>query len=512
MNSSLFREDIARSDGIAEIEPGHAVNEKIYKVHNCKFVNIALLICMKTFVGPHLRRLRVDHNQTQAQMGKTLGISTSYVNLLEKNERSVSVSVLLKLMESYGVDWRDIANDDEASQLADMRAALQNPIFEPKRPDLTQLRATLTHSPDLATSFLQLHRAYLAVSDQLMSLAGTDDGKEALLPASPESNVHNLFREHQNHFPTLETASENFWAGQMVPADEVYTALKSRLRDKLGLQVRVVASDEMPNTLREYDETLKEVRLSEAMDHPNRVFQLVHVAALIEQHDLLEAILARSGLEDTRSRSRYRVELANYFAAAVLMPYQPFLREAQSSKYDFDHLAARFGVSFEQACHRTTTLQRPGAKGVPLFFLRIDKAGNVTKRFNATDFHLAEYGGACPRLEVHTSFRTPGRIVPQFVELPDASQFFVFSRTVDRPTFTRHSQDVRLAIAMGCSLEHVGDIGYADDLSVAAARMTKIGINCRVCPRMDCDQRAHQTVILASPVDETRRGATRYSS
>ncbi|MFK7879444.1 short-chain fatty acyl-CoA regulator family protein [Roseobacter sp.] len=467
---------------------------------------------MKTFIGPHLRRLRVDQNQTQAQMGKALGISTSYVNLLEKNERSVSVSVLLKLMEAYGVDWRDIAKDDEASKLADMRAALQNPIFEPARPDLPQLRAALAHSPDLANSFLQLHRAYLAVSDQFMSLAGTADGNEALVPASPEANVHNLFRTQQNHFPELETAAETFWAGKEVPVDDVYYALKSRLRHKLSLNVRVVPTDEMPNTLREYDDTSGEVRLSEAMDHPNRVFQLVHVAALIEHHDLLEGLLKRSGLEDPRGRARYRVELANYFAAAVLMPYQAFLDEAQASKYDFDHLATRFGVSFEQTCHRATTLQRAGAKGVPLFFLRIDKAGNVTKRFNATDFQLAEYGGACPRLEVHTSFRTPGRIVPQFVELPDATQFFVFSRTVDRPSFTRHSQDVRLAVAMGCSLDHVGEIGYADDLSIAAARMTKIGINCRVCPRMDCDQRAHQTVILANPVDETRRGATRYSS
>lgn len=194
------------------------------------------------------------------------------------------------------------------------------------------------------------------------------------------------------------------------------------------------------------------------------------------------------------------------------MPYGAFLHEAKASKYDFDHLATRFGVSAEQACNRSTTLQRPGAKGVPFFFLRIDKADNVTKRFNATDFHLAEYGGACPRLNVHMSFRTPGTIVPQFVELPDASQFFVFSRTVDRPIFIRHPQDVRLAVAIGCSVEHVDEIGYAEDLSVTAAHMAKIGINCRVCPRKTCDQRAHQAVILSEPVDETRRGATRYST
>jgi predicted transcriptional regulator len=206
------------------------------------------------------------------------------------------------------------------------------------------------------------------------------------------------------------------------------------------------------------------------------------------------------------------VELANYFTAAVLMPYDGFLREAETSKYDFDHLATRFGVSFEQACHRATTLQRQGAQGVPFFFLRIDKAGNVTKRFNSTEFHLAEHGGACPRLDVHTSFRAPGRIVPQFVEMPDSSQFFVFSRTVDRPMFARHAQDLRLALAMGCSVEHAGRIGYAEGFAVNATRMTPIGINCRICPRANCDQRAYQAVVLTHPVDERRRGPTRYES
>lgn len=148
---------------------------------------------------------------------------------------------------------------------------------------------------------------------------------------------------------------------------------------------------------------------------------------------------------------------------------------------------------------------------MPFFFLRIDKAGNVTKRFNSTDFHLAEYGGACPRLDVHTSFRMPGRIVPQVVEMPDASQFFVFARTVDRPSVTRHAQDVRLAVAMGCSVEHARQIGYAQDLKVSLAHPTLIGINCRVCPRVNCDQRAYHAVVLSEPVDEKRRGATRYA-
>ena len=468
---------------------------------------------MKTFIGPRLRRLRTENSQTQAEMARVLGISTSYVNLLEKNERSVSVPVLLKVFEAYGVDWREIADDDDTAHLADIRAALQDPIFEDEKPDLTQLRAALIHSPDLTRSFLRLHRAYASASDQLFSLAAINEGgDDPVLSLSPEASVHNFFRAHQNYFHELELAAEDFWRGQSIALDDIYAAIKARLKERLGLTVRLIPVSDMPGALREYDEDQGEVRLSEALDHPNRVFQLVHVSALVEQREILDALLQRSGLQDPNGRARCRVELANYFAAAVLMPYRPFLSEARASKYDFDHLATRFGVSFEQACHRSTTLQRDGFKGVPFFFLRLDKAGNVTKRFNSTDFHLAEHGGACPRLEVHTCFRTPGRIVPQFVEMPDASQFFVFARTVDRPSFTRHAQDTRLAVAMGCTIDHVSDIGYAEDLRVSAAHVTSIGINCRICPRATCEQRAHQAILISEPVDEKRRGATRYAS
>ncbi len=461
----------------------------------------------KTFIGPHLRRLRLERDETQSAMARALGISAAYVNLLENNQRSVSVGVMLRLFDVYGVDWRDIAQDDNATRLADLRASVQDPIFGGDRPDLQDLRAALVHSPGLAGAFLRLHRAYLAAADQLLSLA---EGAGSVLATSPEAAVHNYFRRNRNHFATLEAAAERFWGDSGIERDEVYAGLKHRLRTKSGIAVRLVRVADLPGALRQYDEESREILLSEALDHTNRIFQLVHMAGLLEQRELLDSLIAESGITEPRGMARLRVELANYFAAAVLMPYAAFLAEARASKYDLDHLATRFCVSFEQACHRATTLQREGAQGVPFFFLRIDKGGNVSKRFNATGFHLAEHGGACPRLDVHTSFRTPGRIVPQFVEMPDASQYFVFSRTVDRPTFERHAQDNRLAVAMGCTIEHAPDIGYAEAFTVPTARMTPIGINCRICPRANCDQRAHQAAILTDPVDARRRGATRF--
>jgi hypothetical protein len=461
----------------------------------------------KTFIGPQLRRLRQERNETQAQMAKGLGISTSYVNLLEKNERSVSVQVLLRLFEVYGVDWRALAEEATGPALADLRAALQDPIFSEAKPDLAQLRAALVHAPNLVSAFLQLHRAYSGTVDRLSVLSQD----AAAMQGSAEASVHMIFRRNRNHFRELERAAEGFWEGAQPERDETYFALKTRLSNRLGVRVRIARVEDMPGTLRSYNEVSREILLSEALDHTNRSFQLAHMCALIEARSLLDQIIERSGLADAAA-ARLRVELANYFAAAVLMPYDAFLAAARATKYDFDLMATRFGVSFEQACHRATTLQREGAQGVPFFFLRIDKGGNVTKRFNATDFPLAEYGGACPRLDVHTSFRTPGRNVPQFVEMPDGSRYFVVSRTVDRPSWSRHAQDNRLAVAMGCAIEHAPKIGYAEGLSVPTAQVTPIGINCRICPRSGCDQRAHQAIIAGTSIDERRRGLTRFDA
>jgi predicted transcriptional regulator/transcriptional regulator with XRE-family HTH domain len=456
----------------------------------------------KTFIGPQLRRLRQERSETQSAMAKALGISASYVNLLENNERSVSVAVLLRLFEAYGVDWRDIEKDDSAVQLADLRAALQDPLFTNARPDLAQLRAALVHAPDLVSAFLRLHRAQGAALDRLSALSDTEG-----LP-TPEAAVHLIFRRNRNHFPALEDAASRFWPA-LPPRDEIYTALKTRLRDTFGVTTRLARVEDMAGSLRRHDADRREILLSEALDHPNRAFQLVHMCALLGHRQLLDDLTDKAGVAEPVALSRLRIELANYFAAAVLMPYAAFLTEARATKYDFDHLATRFGVSFEQACHRATTLQREGAQGVPFFFLRIDKGGNVTKRFNATEFPLAEYGGACPRLDIHTSFRIPGRIVPQYVEMPDGSRFFTFARTVDRPTWARHAQDNRLAVAMGCASEHAPALGYAETLS-PSAQVTPIGINCRICPRQGCDQRAHQAMIQTEPVNESRRGATRF--
>ena len=465
----------------------------------------------KTFVGPQLRQLRRERRQTQAEMAKVLGVSAGYVNLLENNERSLSLRVLMALADHYGIDWRDIVADKTSNLLAELRSVIKDPMFS-GTPDLVELRAAIDHAPRLVEKFLHLYGVHRNTLERMMR-HGTNVTTDGLLATSAEAVVHDFFRDNSNYFNDLEVAAEALRAMDAYEPDDIYATLKARLINTHGIRIERRTTEEMTQALRVYDKENRIIYLSEALDYSNVLFQLAHVLCLIELQDLLNKLTAGSKITAGTGLARCHVELANYFAAAYLMPYQPFLHEAESMAYDIDRLAARFGVSFEQTCHRLTTLQRPGAQGVPFFFLRVDKAGNVTKRFNSTSFQLAEYGGACPVWKVHMAFRLAGVIIPQFVELPDGDRYFTINRTVDRPTVNFETQDHRLAISLGCELQYAKKLGYAAGFNVDDERMfSRIGINCHVCPRQACSQRAHQPLFMELPLDTNRRGKTRYES
>jgi len=445
-------------------------------------------------------------------MARRLGISAAYVNLLESNQRSLSVQVLVAITEEYGVDWRDLVSDRTENRIPDLRAAMRDPVFGGEPPDLQELRAAGDHAPRLVDRFLQLYQSHRTMADRINRLSGRGQIDD-LLSISPETAIHDFFRNHANHFEELEGAAETTRRRIPGEADDMYALLKRHLRMEHGVTARTASVSEMPDTLRLFRREEGEVLLSEALDHPNRVFQLAHVLGLLECSDIVERYVASSDLTDEDGRARLAVELTNYFAAALLLPYDQVYALAEESKYDIDRIAAAFCVSVEQVCHRLTTLQRDGRRGVPFFFLRLDRAGNITKRFNATPFVLAEQGGSCPAWDIHGAFRTPGVIIPQFVELPEGEQFFTLCRTTDRPVFSRQTQDRRLVVVLGCERAQAHRVGYAGQFNLSdPALFVPIGINCHLCPRQACSQRAHQPLNVRLRIDADRRGRTRYES
>ena len=466
----------------------------------------------KTFIGSQLRQLRRDHGQTQVEMGRRLGVSAAYINLLEKNQRSLSVPVLMALADQYNVHWRDVVMDKSANILADLRNAIQDPLFAESQPDIQELRAAIDHAPSLVQNFLKLHQSHRTAMDNIMKIGGERMPQE-LLTSSPETVIHDFFRDNFNYFDLLEEAANALVSEETCQPYEMQAALKHRLDNRHGIAVETMPVEEMSEALRIFDSERRVIQLSEALDFQNRTFQLAHVICFLELSDVLTDITSELSVRTERAVSRCHVELANYFAAAVLMPYDAFHAMAEQSGYDIDRMASAFAVSFEQVCQRLTTLQRETKRGVPFFFLRIDKAGNVTKRFNATSFNIAEYGGSCPVWNLHTAFRTPGVILPQFVELPDGEKFFTLARTTERPVYSMHTQDRRLAISLGCEIKHASKLIYTSSFQTPAdENFSKIGINCYLCLRQNCSQRAHSPLFAELTTDTSRRGETRYES
>jgi len=465
----------------------------------------------KLFIGPKLRELRQGRKLTQAELAAELGVSASYVNLLERNQRPASLKLLVALSDSFGLNWREFSNSDTGLALSDLRQITKDVAFGSKMPDIEELRAAIENSPNLVKGLQNIYEAYRSYGERLAEQSEfISSSSDATLN---ENSVHDFFRSHNNYFAQLEEDAQSCLAQYTGDEDDLHGYLLSYLKHQQGVRVKRVRDEVMGSSLRYYDRDKNIIYLSDGLDYINRVFQLAHMVALIGFPDSINTLIPEPVLEDEHMAARYRIELANYFAAAVMMPYNDFHAEATSCQYDIDRLSARFSVSYEQACQRLTTLQKPGKRGIPFFFLRIDRGGNVSKRFNVTPIQLARYGGACPKLDVHYCFRVAGRIMTQIVEMPDHSRYLTVNRTVDRPSIRYSNEDKRLSVCLGCPVEYAPELIYGQKIDPNAAQMvTEVGVNCRLCPRRSCSHRAHDPFHVSLEVDEDRRGLTHFES
>ncbi len=466
-------------------------------------------------LGPKVRRLRRDRGLTQAQMAEQLGISPSYLNLIEHNQRPVTVPLLLKLGQSFGVDLQAFAEDEESRLVAGLREVFADPLFDGsdiKNQDFRELAAV---APTLGQAVVALYRAFRTTREDLQTLAErvADRDKLHLVQnvSFPQEEVRDLFQANANHFAELEAAAEALWSEERLEKGDLYRGLVDCLQNSHSVRVRLLPSDVMGYAVRRFDRHGRRVLLSEMLAPSGRNFQLACQIALLRHRDLLNGIVEGAQLSGDETRRLARIGLANYFAAAVLMPYDRFLEAAKQVRYDIEILRRRFDASFEQVCQRLTTLHRPGAKGVPFFLMRVDSAGNVSKRFSGAGFHLARFGGGCPRWIVYEAFRTPGKIHSQIARMPDGTTYFSIARTVVKAGGGFRSPPQQFAIALGCDVQHASQITYADgfDLETTDAA-TPIGVNCRLCPRLDCSQRAFPPLNHRLIVDENLRGLSPY--
>jgi predicted transcriptional regulator/transcriptional regulator with XRE-family HTH domain len=453
-------------------------------------------------IGRTVRRLRSERNLSQQALANRLGISASYLNLIEHDQRAVSGALLLKLAETFHLDLAALSGTEERRLEVGLREAFIDPLLGVDAVPEAEIAALAASSPHAARAVLALYRAWRVAREDAGGIA-LSSGRRVVLP---NEEARDFFDDHANHFPALEEAAERIAAACAAAPAEMNHAIAERLRHVHGLAVTV---QPLEGVLRRFEPDPPRLALAESLPRESRGFQMAFQLALIEAREVVEAVLGAAMPSSAEAAMLIRIGLCNYVAGAILMPYRAYLAAAQSLRHDMEALAARFGVSFEQACHRLSTLQRPGARGVPFFFVRVDPAGNVSKRFTAAGFPFARYGGSCPRWVVHTAFSQPGVIQVQVAELPDGAAYLCFARTVTRPAMRWGEPRPVHVVAMGCSLAHAGELAYADGLDLERAKIG-IGLSCRLCDRAGCRSRAFPPLEHRLALDPLTMSATPY--
>jgi predicted transcriptional regulator/transcriptional regulator with XRE-family HTH domain len=466
----------------------------------------------KLFLGARLKRLRRDLGVTQTRMAEDLGVSPSYLNLLERNQRPVTAQVLLRLAEAYDVDLKTLSTDPESSGATDLSEVFADQMFRDLGLARHEIAEVADLAPGISDAIVRLYRGYLDQQrlTDLGAVARPEEGGVSHSVVTPSDWVRDFIQGHKNHFGELEEAGEALAAQLAAEPHEFMPVARERLARRHGIQVRVVPVDVLPESVRRFDHHRKRLFLSEVLTAEGRAFAIAYQLALLEGRDLLENLADRAAPPDRPTRNLLKVSLTNYLAAAVLMPYGAFHEAVERTAYDLDLIRTRFGVSYEQACHRLTTLARPGARGVPFFMVRTDSAGNISKRFAGSGFPFSRFGGSCPRWNIHSSFRTPGRIVIQIIETPDGARYFTFSRTVSRIAAPYIGEDSDLAIGMGCELKYAERLIYSRGLDLREPIATGIGPACRICERPACPQRAAEPINRTLMVDDFTKSISPY--
>jgi predicted transcriptional regulator len=389
-----------------------------------------------------------------------------------------------------------------------------DPLFEPHDVTNQEVRDLCASTPTVARALVALYQSYRAAREAADTLAATlSEGDLAGMDGAhlPTEEVSDLIQRHMNHFPELEDGAEALWRDAGLDPDDLYTSLVRHLGG-LGVQVRMVRTAEMAGAVRRYDPDAKVLHLSEVLRRGSRNFQLAYQIGLLTQQPNLDRLASDRHLTSDSARALARVALANYFAGAVLMPYPAFLQAARAERYDIELLGHRFRTSFEQTCHRLTTLRRPGAEGVPFHLVRVDIAGNISKRFSASGLRFARFSGACPRWSVFEAFTTPGMIRTQLSQMPDGASYFWVARTVTREYGGWHAPRSMVAIAMGCEALRARELVYADGVDLESPKASvPVGLTCRLCERMECEQRAFPPLQHPLRVNANVRGVSFYA-
>lgn len=454
-------------------------------------------------IGGRIGRLRRQRAISQADLATSIGISGSYLNLIEHNRRKITVPLLLKIAGYFGVEPGELADSDEGRLVGDLMEMFGDDVFADSDVTNIEVRDLAHANPMAARAMLQLYRRFRAEGHAAPARA--EDEPEHFHLAT--DRISDFLQEHANYFPTVEEAAERIRADIDSSADDFAYGLRTYLFNVFGTELRLAS---LPQGIaRTYDRTRNQLLISDILPAESATFLIAHQLGQMAANAEIGALVAE--LPEGDAPALGRNVLAAYFAAALIMPYGPFQRACRDYRYDIERLGRRFGASFEQVAHRMTTLQRPGALGIPLHLIRTDIAGNISKRFSLSGIHIPRHSGACPRWNVYSAFLSPERVNVQISQMPDGERYFCIARAFSKGDHRYNAPLRHFSIGLGCSILHAKELIYSDGIDLNnTAQIVPIGVGCRICPRMECGQRAHPPADHRFRLDDAVRPESIY--
>jgi predicted transcriptional regulator/transcriptional regulator with XRE-family HTH domain len=461
------------------------------------------------FSGARLRRLREERGLTQVALARALDLSTSYVNQLENDQRPITMAVLLAATKAFDLPAQYFSPDSDARLVADLRDVFTTTAGDHAAAD-NQIEELVARMPEVGRSLATMHRRLREATDELEGYRSHAVTEHSLPPERPMpfEEVRDFFYDRNNYIGELDAAAEQMFSECGMRIGGLDIQLADLMTERFGITVVIDAAD---GAKRSFDPDARVLKLAHWLLPGQRAFQLATQLALLTHSELMSEIVGGDAALSSESRNVARIGLANYFAGAFLLPYRHFHRAATELRYDIDLLSRRFEVGVETVCHRLSTLQRPGKRGVPFIFVRVDKAGNISKRQSATAFHFSRVGGSCPLWVVHDAFASPGRIVTQVAQMPDGRSYFWIATTTPPEGSGYLGQRKSFSIGLGCDLAHADKLVYSTGITLDdPTTAVPIGAGCKICNREACPQRAFPYLGGRVVVDENTSSGLPY--
>ena len=455
----------------------------------------------KIFAGARLRRRREQAGLKQSALAATLGISPSYLNQIERDQRPLTARILARLAACLPVTEAYFTDSEDARRASQLREDLADPLFRGFGAAQNELPTLVRGAPAFADAFMALYRAYRAQAEQQPA---------ATTPRFPYDEVRDWVQSRQNHFGALDEAAEALFEAQNFTPATLREDLRRYLRDAHGITSGSSGGLLAQGVFWRLNRAAKKLLLAEDAAPESEIFWLAHVVGQLEQRARIERELRRAEFSSDEALGLARIALANYFAGALMMPYARFHAAAGATRHDIQRLQRGFGASFEQVCHRLSTLQRRGLPGIPFYFAKTDIAGNILKRSSATRFQFAQFGGPCPLWNVYRAFAHPGEILVQLASTPDNSTYLNIARTVGRGGGAYLSRPRAVAVVLGCELRYAAQTVYATGLNLKPEAADPIGPGCRACERTQCRHRSVPPMGTGLDIGTVERGVVPY--